>query len=202
MPERLYFSIARKTDGDAGRVVDDPVGYFSCLYNTAKFLDIEKLAKPGLVTRTRKSAKTRTLNRATGTVKVGKANTDNKNADSEYPGYFSKGSRSVRLTTGKKIDGRAADVNAVYHTIGFRFPSAFTIVSISDALGSLIPAGKLKSTPSASEVSPYFKVVGGRKYPIMGAAAAAKSTAATINLTEAQITALLGGDAAYYPGII
>lgn len=203
MPKRLYFPFKRLTSGDADRVVDDPVGNFSCLPVTANFLDIEKLAIPVVRTKKVKPTKIRTLNRADGSLVVrNPKNPSGIPQEYDASSRLSKGTRRVVLTTGKKIDARIADSRATYHTISFRFPSFATVLTISDALGTLIPSGKIKVKPTAADISPYFKVAGGGLYSIMQKAAAESSTEAKLGLTIAQIKEL-GGDVeniGVYPG--
>ncbi|MEH2170793.1 MAG: hypothetical protein V7K41_29910 [Nostoc sp.] len=200
MSERLYFPLKRTTSGDADRVVDDPIGNFSCLLVTAKFLDIENLAKPFLKSKTVKPTKVRTLNRADGsTVNRSSKNTSGVAAEHERPGRLSRGTRRVVLTTGKKIDARVG-AKANYHTISFRFPGFATILVIADALGTIIPANKMKANPTATDVSPYFKVAGGGRYPIMQKAAAESRQDAVVPLTAQQIAALTGDGISFIPG--
>ncbi|MEH1802144.1 MAG: hypothetical protein V7L13_23880 [Nostoc sp.] len=196
MTQRLYFPLKINTANDAQRENPDPLGNFSCLSVTAKFLDIEKFAVPFLKTTTVKPTKARTLIRADGSsVKRGKKNADGIPVEYAKPGSLSKGTRRVILTTGKKIGD-----SSTYHTISFRFPSIATILVISDALGSLIPTNKIKAIPTATDIAPYFKVVGGRQYSIMQKAAAESSTAAQVPLTAAQIKQLSGAGVEVYPG--
>ncbi|MGV0105134.1 hypothetical protein NSTCB13_03846 [Nostoc sp. DSM 114160] len=196
MTKRLYFPLKRSTSNDTQRENPDPLGNFSCLSVTAKFLDIEKFAVPFLKSKTVKPTKARTLVRADGSsVKRGEKNADGIPVEHERPGSLSKGTRRVVLTTGKKIGD-----SSTYHTISFRFPSFATIIVIADALGTLIPANKIKAIPTANDISPYFKVVGGRQYPIMQKAAAESSTQAQVPLTAAQLKQLAGAGVEVYPG--
>jgi hypothetical protein len=189
MTKRLYFPLKRNTSGDAGRVVDDPLGNFSCLSVTAKFLDIEKFAIPFLKTKDVEPKKPRTLTRAdSSTVVRSKENSDGVPASYKRAGRLAKGTRSVILTTGKAID--AAATRKTYHTISFRFPSFATVLVISDALGELIPANKIKGIPTSTDISPYFKIAGGGQYPIMQKAAAVALNEAQVPLTAAQIRTL------------
>lgn len=201
MGKRLYFPLYRETTDDAGRVVDDPLGNFSCLSVTAKFLDIEKLAKPFLKTTKVTPKKQRTLVRADGSSVV--RSTENSNgisASYDRPGRLSKGTRSVILTTGKVIGTPLTGQRPTYHSISFRFPSFATVLVISDALGTLIPAGKINITPSASEISPYFKLAGGGNYPIIQKAAANTLNQAQVPLTDAQLKQLTKAGVEVYPG--
>ncbi|WP_375501659.1 hypothetical protein [uncultured Nostoc sp.] len=201
MAERLYFPLKRTTEGDAGRVVDDPLGNFSCLRVTAKFLDIEDLAKPFIKTITVKPKAVRTLTRADGSSVVrSKENNDGIPAEYQRVGRLSKGVRSVILTTGKQIGTTAEGKKPRYHTISFRFPSFATVLVIADALGTLIPANKVKAVPTASDVSPYFRIAGGGRYPIMQKAAATALNVAQVPLTATQLKQLAGSGVEVYPG--
>lgn len=200
MTQRLYFPFQRKTEGDGDRVIDDPIGNFSCLSITAKFLDIEKSAVPHLKTTKVKPTKVRTLNRADGSVVIrNPKNSSGIPAEYDKPGRLSKGTRSIILTTGKKIDARVR-AGATYHTLSFRFPGFATILTIADALGTLIPANKIKSVPNATDISPYFRLAGGGRYAIMQKAAAQSSTEAQIALTIQQLQQLGGSDVSFIPG--
>jgi hypothetical protein len=196
MAKRLYFPLFISTDNDAQRENPDPLTNFSCLSITAKFLDIDKLAVPIIKEIKVKPTKGRTLSRADGsTLKRGSKNADGIPVEYTRPGSVSKGTRRVVLTTGKKI-GESTN----YHTISFRFPSIATIITIADALGTLIPADKIKPVPTATSIAPYFKVVGGRQYAIMQKAAAESRAGATVPLTVAQIKQLSRDGVEVYPG--
>jgi hypothetical protein len=186
---KVYFPILRKTPGDAGRVNPDPFGFFSCRLSAARFLDIDKLDTNLVINRERK-AYTRTLTLADGTVlKQSTDNSDGQVASSLITlSVSSRGSRSVILKTGKKTPNASG---LIYHTLTFRFPSWATIWCISDALGEVIPATKIKSDATATDVFPYFTVKGGRRYPIMEKAAAEGNTDAAVPATEAETQTLL-----------
>jgi hypothetical protein len=201
MGKRLYFPLKRNTEGDAGRVVDDPLGNFSCLQVTAKFLDIENLAVPFLKVTEVTPKKPRTLTRADGsTVVRSPDNSDGIPAPYKRAGRLSKGTKPVTLTTGKEIGAAVQGQPKRYHTISFRFPSFATVLVIADALGTLIPANKVKSPPTATDVSPYFKLGSGGSYPIMQKAAATALNQAQVPLTAAQIKQLAGAGVEVYPG--
>lgn len=185
---RIFFPIFRKTSGDAGRSVNDPIGVFSCNMNAARFLDIDKLqvALP-VVIRERKSSK-RSVTLADGTVL---ARTDD-GADTASSLIVTpasgKGSRTVILQTGKPIADtqRVKNKLSAFHTISFRFPSFCTILTISEALGELIPPTKIKNPPAATDIWGYFTVKGGRRYPIMLGTEAETSTDADVAKTAAE----------------
>ena len=189
---RIYFPIYRKTTGDAGRSVDDPVGVFSCNMNAARFLDLNDKAIPlPVMVRERKAGK-RSLTLADGTTLTAtQAGTDTNASEIVVP-VSGRGSRTVILKTGKLITDsqRVKGKNSAYHTISFRFPSFATILNISEALGEIIPATKIKNPPNATDIWGYFTVKGGRRYPIMLGTEAETSTDISVAETSAEVTAL------------
>jgi hypothetical protein len=186
---KVYFPILRKTSADTGRTTVDPYGVFSCRLNVARFLDIDKLNINLVISRERKEH-TRTLTLVDGT-KL-KQSSDNNDGQVEKSlitlPIGGKGSRSVILKSGKKTK----DNGLIYHTLTFRFPAWATVWCIADALGTLIPANKIKSDATASDVFPYFTIKGGRRYPIMEKTAAQSNTDAVVPLDEQQAQAALG----------
>lgn len=103
-----------------------------------------------------------------------------------------RGSRTVILKTGKLISDsqRVKGKENAYHTISFRFPSFATILNISEALGEIIPAAKMKNPPNTTDVWGYFTVKGGRRYPIMLGTEAETSTDINVAETSAEVAAL------------
>lgn len=184
---RKFFPIYRETQDDAGRVTKDPIGTFSCRMSTARFLDLDKLNFNFEVAIKRKGG-TRSKTLVDGTTLGG---TDQAIADSTIVlSVSNKGSRTVIIKTGKKIadSKRVKNKDGAYHTVSFRFPAWATVTVIADALGELIPANKIRSTPTAADIEPYFKVKGGRTYTINQKAAAEAKTDATVpaNAQEAE----------------
>lgn len=192
--KRVFFPIYRETTDDAGRVVKDPIGVFSCRLSTARFFDIDKLNFNFEVQVTRKGG-ARSLTLADGTKLTSSTkDADKKSADSTIVlPVNSKGSRTVILTTGKKITDtkRVANKDGAYHTVSFRFPSWATVAVIADALGEIIPATKLKANPTEADASPYFRVKGGRLYTINAKAAAEAKTDATVPANKAEAETLV-----------
>ncbi|MEH2187180.1 MAG: hypothetical protein V7K64_13565 [Nostoc sp.] len=182
---RVWFALLRETTGDAGRVKDDPYGYFSCRSNVARFLDIESKAFNGTIYGKEREYKgERVLTLADGTkLNKGILNTDGKNAGEPVAIQRVVGKRRVILRTGKPIGTVVAGKTPSYHTLSFAFPTWATIATIADALGEIIPAGKMKSSPTAADIRPQFTIEGGGTYGIMSPAAAATRTKASTSKT-------------------
>ncbi|AKG21248.1 hypothetical protein [Calothrix sp. 336/3] len=189
---KVYFPIYRKTSGDTGRSLNDPFGVFSCRLSTARFLDIESKIISGVLIKERK-AYTRSLTLADGTTITATPTAGTEIAASEIVlPIGGRGSRSVILTTGKLIADtkRTVGKGSAYHTLTFRFPGWATIANISEALGELIPANKIKETPTSDDIRPYFKVVGGRTYPITLESDAETSTDVQVPENSTELEAL------------
>lgn len=192
--DKKYFPIYRETTDDAGRVLKDPIGVFSCRMSTARFLDIDKLNYNFQVEVARKGGK-RSLFLADGTQMTNsEANTDQARSDSTIILSSSpKGSKTVTIRTGKKIADtqRKTGKDSAYHTVSFRFPGWATIKVIADALGEIIPAGKLSSDPGETEVKNQFKVKGGGTYFILSKTVAENQPDAVVPETEAELNTVL-----------
>lgn len=93
------------------------------------------------------------------------------------------GAKKIQLTTGK-----AKTAKGNKRTISMSFPSFMSVAEIADALGELIPAGKIATTATvgASEIEPFFKLVGGGTYAIVPSAVAVASAATDVATTEAE----------------
>jgi hypothetical protein len=189
----LSFILGVSTDGDATRSNPDPVGYFYCRKSTARFLDIEKFASTGSFKKKRKGfVRTRTL--ADGTVLGGK---DAQVAETEFEvNAKARGmGKNIKLITGKKTS------KGNYQTISFNFPGFATSLVIGEALGELIPVGKINkpgSNVSATEIFPYFITPSGKRGSIRQQAAAISSTAASVGLNPATRLALAAKLGAIY----
>jgi hypothetical protein len=181
---RVFFALYRNTTDDATRAKDDPVGVFSCMEWAAKFLDIEQKSFTGIILIKRKAGN-RTLVRADGSsLKVregtgegtegGTGGTVSSAVETEIAKQFKAGGRAIKIITGKKIEGKNSN-----HTLFFSFPTWATIPVISDALGELIPATKMKASPTATDIYPYFVIPGGGKYGIMSNTEATQNTDAS-----------------------
>jgi hypothetical protein len=185
---RVFFPILRKTPGDAGRTNPDPIGVFSCRLSAARFLDIDKL-NTNLVISRKRAAHSRVLTLVDGTVlKQSTKNSDGNVAESVFTlAIGGKGSRSVILKSGKKTK----ENGLIYHTLTFRFPAWATVWTISDALGTIIPAAKIKANATATDVFPYFTLKGGGTYAIMEKSAAQGNADAVVALTPEEAEAAL-----------
>jgi hypothetical protein len=188
--KRLFFFFKRNTGDDAQRVLKNPAGYFSCLYYAAKFLDIEGLAKQVFIEKERK-AHTRTKARALDGVATGTTNVaESKIVIASNP----RGSRSIILVTGKPTSAVNATAGKPvnFHQLTFRFPSWADTRTIGEALGEIIPDTKITKDgkPSSTEIFPWFRIKGGRQYPIIQAAAAEQSTAVIVPETITEVNQL------------
>lgn len=92
------------------------------------------------------------------------------------------GSKRVILFTGKPTGTNSNRK----HQISISVPSIMSLKDISDFLGEIISPSKIKSDPGATDVKPFFKVMGGGRYPIMTQTEAKTSTAAAVPLTTAE----------------
>lgn len=190
---RIFFPIFRKTSGDSGRSLDDPLGVFSCNMNAARFLDIDKLSIAVPVMIRERKAGQRSITLADGT-QLKQTSAGTEIAKSQIISQISgNGSRTVILTTGKLIadSKRAKGKENAHHTISFRFPSFCTLLNISEALGEIIPPAKIKNPPTATDIWGYYVVKGGGRYPIAQQAAAKASTTTSVPLTAAELQAIV-----------
>ena len=154
----------------------------SCVERVAKFLDIKALvytpSEGDLVDR---AGYTREYTKADGTqgeviVAEGKK---------IYLPNSKAGSKKIFFKTGAKT------AKGTNKTLSFTFPSFMTVAEIADALGELIPSGKIATTGTVgtSEIEPFFTLKGGGTYPIVSNATATASTATAVATTEAaQVT--------------
>lgn len=189
---RIYFPIFRKTSGDAGRSLKDPIGVFSCNMNAARFLDIASRQVPLPVMVRNRQASQRSLTLADGTTLVRTEQGAQIAASKIVVPVSGKGSRTVILQTGKLIadSQRRKNKQSAFHTISFRFPSFCTVLTISEALGELIPPNKIKNPPGATDIWGYFTVKAGRRYPIMLGTEAEQRPDVDVALLPAEVQAL------------
>jgi hypothetical protein len=183
----VSFPLYRNVTGTGG-VQKDAIGYFSCRLATAKFLDIDKIAEATTfaLTRTRKQSKPRDLTLIDGTRREASENENGSAKESEVLASISRtGTNSVQLVTGKKT------ANKNYKRVTFRFPSFATNLNISDALGSLIPAQKIKAGATADDVFNFFISKGGKRYPILTKASAEAEKSSETPSTKQQAQDLL-----------
>jgi hypothetical protein len=183
---RLWFALIRETSEDGGRVRKDPYGYFSCRENVGRFLDIESKIFTGTIYgKERNYTKERSFVLADGTtLNKSAANSDGKNAGEPVAIQRKVGQRRVILRTGKVIGTVTAGKSPKYHTLSFAFPTWATIGTIADALGEIIPAGKMKASPTATDIRPQFTIAGGGTYGIMSATAATARKKASTSKAE------------------
>ncbi|WP_138500963.1 hypothetical protein [Nostoc sp. PA-18-2419] len=182
--QHVFFPLYMDKPGTGtGEVKNKAYGVFATRLSTVRFLDIPDSAIfTGNIERTAKGG-TRVFTLADGTVlSQSKANSDGKNADYTFTIRKSVGQKRVVIRTGKRIypsDPKKTQT----HTISFAFPKWATIPVISDALGELIPSGKISAdgTPSASEIFPYFTLPGGGTYGIVKKATADADNIASVS---------------------
>lgn len=185
----IAFLFGRSTSDDATRTVKDPIGFMYCRLSTARFLDIEDLQYKG-TNKTKRKAHTRGKTLADGTVLGGK---DAQVAESEIISTPKRkpGGKNIKLVTGK----RTAKGNL--QTLSFNFPSFATNLVIADALGELIPATKIKSDPTSTDIFPYAITPAGGRIAILSKPASSSSPAGTVAITPQitlQLLQRLGGD--------
>jgi hypothetical protein len=171
------------------------IGLVTCRMSTARFLDI--VAKGVAASYWKEGAASeKTLALADGTMLSPSKGTAQsaKNAKRKNPGndVGARGARTVILITGKKIttSKRKKGKETATHQISFRFPAWVNTFGISDWLGTVIDNAKFAVEPNANQIRPYFKVLGGRTYAIMGKNQAVESTEITAPLSTAEINAL------------
>jgi len=157
---------------------------FNCAERVAKFFEIEGLVyTPSPEDVVDRAGYTREYTKADGTVgsvtvPAGKI---------VYKGNSSRAcGKKVFVTTGAKT------TNGTKKTLALTFPSFLSVAEISDALGEIIPAGKIATTATvgANEIAPFFTIRGGGTYAIMTKTAADASTKTDVATTEAEQTAL------------
>jgi hypothetical protein len=147
------------------------IGYAYCRRSVARFLDIEDKASALLSERTVK-ASSRSLTLADGT----KLESEKLGAVREHKrvggSLSANGKKTIVLHTNQIIVDTKAVKNkkSRRHSLRFRFPAFAGVVDIADFLAETIPATKFGT--GASEIRPFFSMVGGRKYPIMISSAA------------------------------
>ncbi|HYW20321.1 MAG TPA: hypothetical protein VE956_13625 [Nodularia sp. (in: cyanobacteria)] len=172
--KRDFFVFRRETVDDAGRVIVDPVGYFSCRSNVTRFLDLNQFVIRGNIKKQIES-KVRDftiVDSGANSYAVSPENTNAVANERTYTFRKYRTGKSIRIITGLKT------TNKNPRTIGFLFPRWADITSISDALGTIIPPGKMSITPGTTEIFPEFSLKGGGTYAIaLNAAAQASSTA-------------------------
>ncbi|MBH8553400.1 hypothetical protein I8751_13650 [Nostocaceae cyanobacterium CENA357] len=179
----VAFIMGINTTNDAGRTNPDPQYFFYCKLSTARFLDIEAKIFTGTIIRKRKGY-TRTKVLADGTTLGGK---DAQVAEGRTTGHARAvpHGKNIKLVTGKKTQ------KGNYQTISFNFPTAVPTYAIGEALGELIPPGKIEATPGNTEIFPYFILPTGSRSGIMKQSAAQTSTNVEVPVTDAARRALI-----------
>jgi hypothetical protein len=182
---RKFFGLFRNTANN-GVVNKDPIGYFSCRMNVARFLDIEKIPTPILVKETEsKTTRDKTIiDSSPTTLDTSKDNSDGKNEPRKYVFRQYRTGKSIKLKTGKK------NANNNYKTIHFLFPRWADISTIADALGSLIPAAKINEEAKETDIFPYFTLPTGGSHSILSRTEALADTNVVVALDDASIEEL------------
>lgn len=196
---RDYFAILREQQEIQGGKEIKPLGFFSCIQSTTRFLGLQAkaVAAGSIITFTRKKAVKRSEIRPDGTrldasvadKAEGGSSTNIAVEASVGMRSYSKGSKSIVLKTGKPITDGAARKGS-YHTVSFRFPQFATNLIISNALGQLLNADTVAHTPNEEQIFPFFISSGGKRYPIATAAAATSKNIEKIATTNNGITEL------------
>ena len=177
-----FISFPFYRDYTAAEKKEDAFGYFTIKIASAKFLDIDKIPTAvavGRITRRKKSTKERDLTLVDGTVLNRRTNSNEASGETSLLGALTTGGKSIQLKTGK------VTANGNYKRISIRFPVFATILNISDALGSVIPSGKINVDPSGTEIFNYFISKGGKRYPILTKEAAEAEKTAEAPTTRA-----------------
>jgi hypothetical protein len=167
---------------DAKEKKEDALGYLTLKIASAKFLGIENIprdAAVGKITRRKKSTKVRDLTLIDGTALNKRTNSEETGGDTPILGAITTGGKSIQLKSGK------ITTNGNYKMMSIRFPTLATILNMSDALGSLIPSGKISGDPSPTEIFNYFISDGGKRYPILTKEAAEAEKSADVPLSRA-----------------
>jgi hypothetical protein len=176
---RYSYLVKYTRAGTGGTGTDTYRTTASCVESVAKFLGIEDLVyTPSEADLADREGYTRTYTKPDGTegsveVPAGKR---------VYLPNGKAGAKKIQLTTG------ARTTKGTKKTLSFTFPSFMSVAEISDALGELIPAGKIATTGTvgASEIEPFFSILGGRTYSIMKNTDAVAATKTDVATTEAE----------------
>jgi hypothetical protein len=180
---RLPFLIKYTRSGAGGTGTDAYRTTCSCEKQVANFLGItDRIYTPSEGDAVDRAGYTRSYTKADGTpgetiIPAGKR---------IYLANPKAGAKKILLRTG----ARTAQGNK--RTLSMTFPSFVSVPEIADALGELIPSTKFATTPTtgATEIEPFFSIVGGGTYPIVPSAAAIASTPTAAATTEAQQVAI------------
>ncbi len=176
---RYSFLFKFTRPGTGGTGTDAYRSSFSCIRRVAEFLDItDKVYTPSEGDQADRAGYTRSYTKAdgtTGTVTVAAGKRT-------YLANSRAGAKKIQLTTGGKT------TQGTKRTLSFTFPSFATVAEITDALGEIIPSGKISRTGTvgASEIEPFFSIKGGGTYAIIPNPAAIADTQKEEDTTEAE----------------
>lgn len=177
---RLSFLFKYTRSGSGGEAgTDAHRTTCSCIPRVADFLEIrDRIYTPSEGDLVERAGYTRSYTKADGT--PGSVTVDAGNRI--YLPNGRAGAKKVELTRG----GVTEQGNK--KTLSFTFPSFVSVAEIADALGELIPATKIATTATVgeNEIQPFFKIKGGRSYPIVPNAAAIAATRTDVATTEAE----------------
>lgn len=179
---RFSFLVKYTARAQTGTGTDPYRTSCSCIGRVADFLGIrDRVYTPSEGDLVERAAYTRSYTKADGTA----GSVEVVSGSKIYLPNDRAGAKKIKLVTG------ARTTNGTRKTLSMTFPSFLSVAQIADALGELIPPGKIATTATvgASEIAPFFTIAGGRTYPIMASAAAVASTATAVATTEAaQVT--------------
>jgi len=151
----------------------------SCIPRVADFLDIrDRVYTPSEGDLVERAGYTRSYTKADGT--TGEVTVEAGNRI--YLPNGRPGAKKVELITG------GVTPQGTKKILSFTFPSFMSVAEIADALGELIPPAKIATTGTvgANEIQPFFRIKGGRTYPIVPNAAAIAATRTDVATTEAE----------------
>jgi hypothetical protein len=176
---RLPFLVKYTRSGAGGTGTDTYRTTCSCTPAVADFLNIrDRMYTPSEADLATRAGYTREYTKPDGT----KGQATVAEGKRVYLANTRAGKKTVILTTGGKT------TKGTRRTLSITFPSFLNVAEIADALGELIPTGKVatSATVQATEVEPSFKLLGGRSYPIVKSADAIASTATDVAISEAE----------------
>lgn len=179
---RFAFLIKYTARGQSGTGTDVYRTSCSCVERVADFLGIrDRVYTPSEGDLVERAEYTRNYIKADGT----EGSVEVPAGSRVYLANDQAGAKKVKLVTGERT------TKGTKKTLSFSFPSFLSVAQIADALGELIPSGKIATTATvgATEIGPFFSIAGGRTYPIVPSATAVASTATAVATTEAtQVT--------------
>lgn len=177
---RYAYLVKYTRTGTGGTGTDTYRTTCNCIKRVAIFLGIEGLVyTPSEGDVADRAGYTRSYTKADGT----EGTVTVPDGKTVYKGNSGKAcGKTVFLTTGKRT------TKGTKQKISFTFPTFMSVAEISDALGEIIPAGKIATTNTvgASEIEPFFTIKGGGTYPIMTKTQAEAATRTDVAATEAE----------------